>query len=544
MQTFRNLKDGKRKYLLIPVMPTPNGGMHLGHLSGPFLKMDVLARAQRRNGNSVSLFFGSDVYESYMNLKTWQTGKDEVLLCEEYHARIKGDMDALMIGYDAFINPLDNEHQEDFAALFTTVLNKLVAKGATEVRPEKYLYAKDEDCFVAGCWIQGQCPVCGSGSGSYQCEDCGTQYRPMDLINPSFRRGDYPLTTIDDKELYLVVRKKELFRHLENMQVSDEFIEMVKMYFYEQGEYIRLTSPGTWGIPWKLEGSKVPHVIFTYSALYFFSLYCGELYKRKYRTLLHPFEEHSGVITVASFGKDTTIPYLAAGVALGLEAEGYRPIDFLLPNHFLTLENDKFSTSRQHAIWGSNIVNKTPVSVDAIRYFLVLHNPEYAMTDFSVDVFLQFANEELANGLQPIITSAVMAMKQDSIADADEELAAKLERLLMGQNTCLTPPDFELKESSLPLKAWINYGADICFDAGTAYWWLKGFALLAFPVMPVCATAAWLFLGHEAEPIEKDFFLKTEVNADASLPVFFKRIGFEDIRPALPATLFTNEVEC
>ena len=541
MKAFSQLKAGGRKYLLIPVMPTPNGGMHLGHLSGPFLKMDVLARAQRRNGNETSLFFGTDVYESYMNLKAWQTGIDEQVLCEKYNTRIKADLDALKIEYDVFINPLDEKHSADFITLFTTLLNSLVAKGVTELRTENYQYSPEEDCFAAGCWIQGQCPVCCSGSGSYQCEECGTQYRPMDLTNPSFKRGNQLLTTVNDKELYLVVRDQEkLFQHLEKMQISAAFREVCKTYFKHQGNYIRLTNPGNWGIPYPLNDSGIPHVIFTYSALYFYSIYCGELYRQKHHTELNPFEQNSGVITVASFGIDCTVPYLTAGVALGLECDPYRPIDFILSNHFFTLEKAKFSTSRGHAIWGADIIRKTPVPSDTIRYFLALHNPEHEMADFSVDAFLLFANNQLANGLQPLLTSIWAALQDQDCGEADPELTARLEALLIKQNLYLTPPGFELKLSCLLLNDWIHEGQQHSFVSGQAYWWLKGFSLLSFPVMPEAATIIWHSLGYEGEPLEAAYFRQSRPNVTDCLPVFFETITFEELLPALPATLFSK----
>lgn len=136
MTTFQRLQQGNKKYLLVPVMPTPNGGLHLGHLSGPYLKMDVLARAQRRNENEVAVFFGSDAYESYMNLKSWQTGEDVDGLCNEYHERMLHDLDALKIEYDAFINPLDTSYNKDFISFISGLAASFVNKGSTKIRQE------------------------------------------------------------------------------------------------------------------------------------------------------------------------------------------------------------------------------------------------------------------------------------------------------------------------------------------------------------------------------------------------------------------------
>lgn len=541
MDTFKNLRDGNKKYLLIPVMPTPNGGLHLGHLSGPYLKMDVLARAQRRNGSEVAMFFGSDGYESYMNLKAWQTGREVEVLCNEYHERMRADLDALAIQYDAFINPLDATYQEDFQIFFTSVVKALTDKGVTEIRPEKYLYSKDEDCFLTGCWIQGTCPGCGTATGSYQCEDCGTQYRPMDLLSPSFKRGDQPQTVINDCDLYLAINKKdELLLHLESMQLGAEFMKIATTYFEQQGNYVRLTNPGKWGIPWQVEGSNVPHVLFTYTALYIYSLFCGELYKKKFNAALNPFDKNSKVITVASFGIDCTIPYVVAGVGLAIESGAYRPFDFLLPNHFFTLEHSKFSTSRGHAIWGNDIIHQTPVSPDAVRYFLVLNNPENAMSDFNVDEFIAFINHQLADELQGTLTKARAFLKEETTAEIDGPLTEKLETLLVQQLAYLTPPAFRLKSSCRPMEEWISIGGQMITDSSTAYWWLKGFALLAFPIMPGCAVSLWNLLGHTGQPAETDYFLQPAIQLTA-LPVYFSRVGFEEIKPALPATLFVKE---
>ncbi|MEO8109095.1 MAG: class I tRNA ligase family protein [Ginsengibacter sp.] len=543
MKTFQRLKDGKNKYLLIPVMPTPNGGLHLGHLSGPYLKMDVLARAQRRNGNETAIFFGSDVYESYMNLKSWQTGEEVEDICNKFHQRMKNDLDALKIEYDGFMNPLDDAYKEDFKTFFRGVVKELISKGVVEVRDEKYLYAEHEDNFLTGCWINGTCPVCGAGTGSYQCEDCGTQYRPMDIINPSFRKGDSPLTPIEDKDLYLIINKKdELLQHLERMNAGDEFIEIAKTYFDRQGKYVRISNPGEWGIPFEIDDSKIPHVLFTYTALYFYSIFCGELYKKKFKLELNPFHKDSEVITVASFGIDCTIPYMVAGIGLGIESGTYRPMDFLLPNHFFTLENSKFSTSRSHAIWGGDIVNKTPVSSDSIRYFLALKNPENEMRDFNVQEFIDFVNKDLAKDLQLALTNVWNIMIAETVSNTDDEFLEKLESLLIAQLDYLTPPGFNLKNSCLSLKEWINYGSKN-LDLNLAYWWLKGFALLAFPIMPDCATGIWHLLGHTDLPSEKDYFKQQQMQFQKEFPQYFKAISFEELKAALPATLFANEIK-
>src|SRR5579859_3905820 len=96
----------RRHYLLIPSPPTPNGRLHLGHIAGPFLKLDVMARAFRMDGDIAGIMSASDVYESYVTLRAWRDGLEPEQVCEKYHALIARDMDALMIEYDGYCDPL------------------------------------------------------------------------------------------------------------------------------------------------------------------------------------------------------------------------------------------------------------------------------------------------------------------------------------------------------------------------------------------------------------------------------------------------------
>lgn len=520
-------------------MPTPNGGLHLGHISGPYLKMDVMARAQQRNGSHASIIFGSDVYESYTTLKAWVTGKSIKDVCNHYHNQIVKDLNALKINYDAYINPLDEEYNDRFNSFLSGVVKDLINKKVTEIRPENYLYSHEQDCYLAGCWIEGLCPVCGAGTGSYQCEECGTHYRPMDIVSPSFRRGNYELTEIADYALYLKINKlEEHLSHLNQMGFRKEFLDITKLYFDRQGRYIRITNPDKWGTPWHIEGSKLPHVLFTYTGLYFFSLFCGELYAEKYHLPHNAFHPKSDIITVASFGIDCSVPYMVAAVGCGLESGTYKPMDFLLPNYFFMLENAKFSTSRGHAIWGNDIINKTPATADSVRYFLTLNNPEDQMCNFSVNAFIEFVNTNLAVELQSLLIKVWLLTDATNAYNIPDVLIEKLEHLLITQERYLRPPHFKFKDSCEPLQDWIRLSGELSLDASVAYWWLKGFSLLAYPIMPDCARSLWNLLGHVGDPVEKDFFLSTTVKRDQELPCFFLSINFEELRPALPATLF------
>jgi len=534
MKAFATLKPGNKKYLIIPAMPTPNGRLHLGHMSGPYLKMDILARAQKRNGNLASVISGSDSYESYISLKSWLTGMTPEEVCSHFSALSLRDLQALGIPYDDFVNPVSPVSKQGFIDFAYEKMSDLERKGATEVRPEQYLWSPSSDRYIVGCWLQGNCPVCGSKTASYQCENCGNQYRPMDILNPSSRANERDLLPIDDYTLYLRVRKKDqLWEHIDSMGIDERFKEIVKTYFRSQGDYIRLTNPDTWGIPWKVKGGKISSVIYSATFMNVYAVYLGEKYKKLTGDLLNPFHPNSGVITVCSFGIDCCIPYIA-GLAWALESQSFKPMDYLLPNYFCNLEEAKFSTSRDHVIWTEEIVNKTPAGRDAVRYYLAMINPEHGTTSFRVHEFIETINSVLADQLQRLLTKTWSSIDCQPIIPSDS-LVTKLELLLLTQLYYLTPPGFELAKSLEPLNTWVDEVES--FTGTDLYWWMKGFALLAYPLMPDCAESIWALLGHQNKPSESDFFIVTRPEVEQELPVFFKRVNFEEISRVLPESL-------
>jgi methionyl-tRNA synthetase len=505
--------------------------------------MDVLARAQRRNGSQASIIFGTDVYESFTELKAWQTGKSIEEGCHVYHDLIKKDLDAMKIEYDACFNPLEEGHRQAFIGCETRLVKSLIEAGIVEVRPETYCYYPDEGDFLAGCWISGKCPVCGRSAGSYQCEECGTLYRPMDLLEPAYRKGSAPMKVIEDWALYLTIRKKQqLLNYLSGIGIGPQLLEKLNTYFTHQGDRIRISNPGRWGVPLEIPGSRIPHVVFTYAALYFFSIYCGSIYSSMYNPTIPPFHLRSDVITVASFGMDCCIPYMLSCAGCGLESGLHRPLDFLLPNYFMHLENSKFSTSRGHAIWARDLVTRTPVPSDLIRYFLIDKNPQDGVMNFNVDEFLTFINQEMAARVQPVLSRAWEQLHKYTVTGTGEKLAAKLEDLLIQQGSFLCPSHLRLAESLQPLREWVDLKERGSFGEEDAYWWLKGFALLAYPIMPDCAISIWQLLGHNGVLAESQYFTITQFDKRTSLPVYFFPISYNEIKPSLPSTLVADTI--
>ena len=114
----------KQKYLIIPSVPTPNGRLHLGHIGGPFLTADVLARALKRQGHEVKMCCGTDSYESFVLREAAKKNQSAEEICHHYHGQIAKDLKRMAIDIDTFINPLSDDCHQRYVNWQYTIFSK------------------------------------------------------------------------------------------------------------------------------------------------------------------------------------------------------------------------------------------------------------------------------------------------------------------------------------------------------------------------------------------------------------------------------------
>jgi methionyl-tRNA synthetase len=515
--------------------------MHLGHLAGPYLKMDILRRKAERGGGKAFIVSGSDVFESYVELKADQLGIETEQVCNTFHPQIIKDFEALDIRFDFFLNPLDEEYRARFFKREKELMQQLVDAGVVEERTEDLIYDPINKRFLNGCWIKGVCPNCGSGTGSYLCETCGTHYRPVDIFNAE----NYPAAqVIKGTALYLRLDTRKLFEKVEKMEISKEFADILKRYIELQGPYIRLTTPQSTGVEWEWGNGK-KQVFFTYSALLFFSVFCADICQERFGLPVHPFDTSSEFITIASFGIDNAIPYLAGVLAGGMHLTGLKPFDHYFTNHFYYLNGEKFSTSRLHVIWGSDIVQLANVQPDEVRYYLAKQNPELEKKNFDISEFISVVNEELFTRYNNVLRNALELLTAKPPAGPDEDLYNDLLSLIETQNSFLDPPSFNLADALRPVESWITLfeGWSESRRSAYSYWWLKGFALLAAPFMPHISGHIWNMLSDKHEIKLENFFSPGKVSLQPLASILFKEVTYSQMEKCLPESIKNKSVK-
>lgn len=467
-------------YLLVPAMPTPNGPLHLGHVSGPYLKMDVMARALRRAGHGVALVSASDSWEMHVLPRALREGRSAEEVCATYHAAIENCFDELNIRFDSFFNPLDADHRDAAEAVYRDLYQGMPADGplaGITLRDERIPYSLPHRQPVLGSHIAGQCPHCGVPDlGGFYCEDCGFEISPGDILGYWSELPDDAPEWRNYTSAFIRIADVGGFAHQIRQRCRDEaFTRLALASLAFNGSATRLTHPAQWGVELKDARLSSGSVFFSYPGMYALSILCGEQAKPVLGLTENPFAKTSGVTLVKSFGFDNTAPYLLAATALGLTSPRWRAFDHYLTNHFATLEGAKFSTSGNHAIWANEARHRFGTASDTLRAYLCLMNPQYRRSDFSEAGFAPFKRS-----WEQRLRDLVHAKDTAAMEPGDHR---ELVMLMNRQQRLLEPQSFDLGQAFATLEAFLAH-AERRRPRGGGPGWALGFATLAYPFLP------------------------------------------------------------
>ena len=96
--------------------PTPNGPLHVGHLSGPYVAADVAVRAARARGERVLSVSGLDVHQNYVVTAAEQEGRPVAEVLTDYGGRVRAALAMTRVSYDLFLDPAADADYRDAVA--------------------------------------------------------------------------------------------------------------------------------------------------------------------------------------------------------------------------------------------------------------------------------------------------------------------------------------------------------------------------------------------------------------------------------------------
>lgn len=384
-------KDFKRT-LVTAALPYANGGVHIGHLAGVYVPADIYVRYLRLRGRDVLFICGSDEHGVPITIRAKKEGVTPQDVCDRYHKLIKESFEKFGISFSIYSRTTSDVH----AKTATEFFEKLYEKGEFIEQESEQYFDEEAKTFLADRYIKGECPHCGNPDAyGDQCEKCGKDLSPTELINPhSTISGSKPVLRTT-KHWYLPLDKAQPW--LEKWILADHsdwrsnVVGQSKSWFDMGLKPRAVTRDLDWGIPVPVEGAegKVMYVWFDAPIGYISNT--RELLPNDWEK----WWKSQDTRLVHFIGKDNIVFHCIVFPAM-LKAEGsYILPDNVPANEFLNLEDDKISTSRNWAVWLHEYVEEFPGKQDVLRYVLTANAPETKDNNFTWKDFQARNNNEL-----------------------------------------------------------------------------------------------------------------------------------------------------
>jgi methionyl-tRNA synthetase len=341
--------------VLITPPPTPNGPLHLGHLSGPYVAGDVAVRAARARGESVLAVSGLDVHQNYVVTAAEQEGRGPDQVMADYGARIRSAFALAGVSYDLFLDPAQDA---DYRAAVARLLAELLdAGGPVQVRDVPWAVCADCGRGLHHARVAGRCRVCGAGAAGGACEGCATYAAAVDLVDPACTAcgGALSVTPTPLPVLRLEDLRPQLTEAWSRAVVPARVRDLLDRLLAEGLPDVPLAYPTDWGIPGP-GGTRID--VWVEMALGYLYAVPRQLGTEGSGGVTDCVAGWSGVDRLWHFlGIDNAFYYgvlcpavfAAAGLPAGV-------LGGLVVNEFYALEGLKFSTSRRHAVWAEDFL--------------------------------------------------------------------------------------------------------------------------------------------------------------------------------------------
>jgi methionyl-tRNA synthetase len=437
-----------RTILSAPAWPYANGPRHIGHVSGFGLPCDMFSRYQRMAGNRVLMVSGTDEHGTPIQVQADAEGVPARELADRYNRVIVEDLSSLGMTYDLFTRTTTRNHyavtQEIFLGLlkngyiFPKTTLGAISPSTGRTLPDRY--------------IEGTCPICGyPNARGDQCDNCGNQLDPADLINPRSKiNGETPV-----------------FRETEHFFLDlPAFAEVLGSWLQAKAGHWRpnvlkfslnllddlqpraITRDLDWGVPVPLDGWRDrpdKRIYVWFDAVIGYLSASIEWARRSgdpdaWRAWWNDPDAESYYF----MGKDNIVFHaeIWPAMLLGYSGLGARdgspgPLGRLnLPtevvsSEYLTMEGRKFSSSRAVVIYVRDFLAR--YDVDALRYYVAIAGPENQDTDFTWSEFVRRNNDELVATWGNLVNRAVSFAARNigsipepgALTDLDRELLAR-----------------------------------------------------------------------------------------------------------------------
>ena len=404
-----------KRTLVTAALPYANGGVHIGHLAGVYVPADIYVRYLRLKGDDVVFIGGSDEHGVPITIRAKKEGVTPQDICDRYHKLIKRSFEDFGISFDIYSRTTSKTHQK----LASDFFRRLYDEGKLIEKETEQYYDEEAHQFLADRYIVGECPHCHNPHAyGDQCEKCGSDLSPMELINPhSTISGSKPVVR-KTKNWYLPLNEYQEWLKKWILEGHKEWRPNVygqcKSWLDMDLQPRAMTRDLDWGIPVPVEGAegKVLYVWFDAPIGYISNTkeLCDSQPERW--GSWEKWWKDPETRLVHFIGKDNIVFHCLIFPVMLKAHGGYILPDNVPANEFLNLENDKISTSRNWAVWLHEYLQDMPGKQDVLRYVLTANAPETKDNNFTWKDFQERNNNELVAVYGNFVNRALQLTKK------------------------------------------------------------------------------------------------------------------------------------
>jgi methionyl-tRNA synthetase len=426
--------------------PYANGPRHIGHVAGFGVPSDVFSRYQRMVGNQVLMVSGTDEHGTPIQVQADKEGVTPRELADRNSLVIAKDLQALGLSYDLFTRTTTKNHYAVVQEIFLGLLKNGYVFSQTQlgaISPSTGRTLPDR-------YIEGTCPICGYPSArGDQCDNCGNQLDPIDLINPVSKiNGETPqFVETEQMMLDLPAFGEVLATWLRKQDHWRPNVQKFSLNLLDDLKPRAYTRDLEWGIPVPLDGwrdRKDKSIYVWFDAVVGYLSASIEWAQRSGDPeAWRAWWQNPDARQYYFMGKDNIVfhaeiwPAMLFGYS-GIGAKGGEPGSLgaldrpyeVVSSEFLTMEGRKFSSSRNVVIYVGDMLSR--YDADALRYYLAVAGPENQDTDFTWAEFVRRNNDELVAGWGNLVNRTISMTAKNlgtipgsgALTDADHTLLA------------------------------------------------------------------------------------------------------------------------
>jgi methionyl-tRNA synthetase len=401
--------------------PYANGPRHIGHVAGFGVPSDVFSRYQRMVGNRVLMVSGTDEHGTPIQVEADKQGRTPREIADENNLIIANDLKNLGLSYDLFTRTTTTNHY----AVTQEIFLGLLRNGYVFPQTQLGAISPSTGRTLPDRYIEGTCPICGyPHARGDQCDNCGNQLDPADLINPVSRINGETPKFIETEHFFL-----DLPAFAETLggwlQAKTNWRPNVLKFSLNLLDDLKpraISRDLDWGVPvplpeWRDRPDKRLYVWFD-AVIGYLSASIEWARRTGDPDAWRAFWQNPDARGYYFMGKDNIVfhseiwPAMLFGYS-GIGAKGGAPGDLgalerpheVVSSEYLQMEGRKFSSSRSVVIYVRDFLAR--YDADALRYYLSAAGPENQDTDFTWSEFVRRNNDELVAGWGNLVNRTI-----------------------------------------------------------------------------------------------------------------------------------------